>query len=66
MDYRILISPAKNLKKQVFADHDRLSKPHFLKEAQTIHRSLAKYKTQQLGRIIRRGGISGLVRRYLT
>lgn len=52
MDYRILISPAKNLKKQVFADHDRLSKPHFLKEAQTIHRALAKYKTQQLSELM--------------
>jgi len=42
MSYKILISPAKNLRKHVFNDHDRLSVPPFLAEAKLVHRSLAK------------------------
>lgn len=42
MRYKILISPAKNLRKHVFNDHDRLSVPQFLSEAKLVHRSLAK------------------------
>ena len=42
MRYKILISPAKNLRKHVFNDHDRLSVPQFLPEAKLVHRSLAK------------------------
>jgi cytoplasmic iron level regulating protein YaaA (DUF328/UPF0246 family) len=42
MRYKILISPAKNLRKHVFNDHDRLSVPQFLAEAKLVHRSLAK------------------------
>ena len=42
MRYKILISPAKNLRKHVFNDHDRLSVPKFLAEAKLVHRSLAK------------------------
>lgn len=42
MRYKILISPAKNLRKHVFNDHDRLSIPQFLAEAKLVHRSLAK------------------------
>jgi cytoplasmic iron level regulating protein YaaA (DUF328/UPF0246 family) len=42
MSYKILISPAKNLRKHVFNDHDRLSIPPFLAEAKLVHRSLAK------------------------
>lgn len=44
MRYKILISPAKNLRKHVFNDHDRLSVPQFLPEAKLVHRSLAKCK----------------------
>lgn len=42
MRFKILISPAKNLRKHVFNDHDRLSVPQFLAEAKLVHRSLAK------------------------
>lgn len=42
MRYKILISPAKNLRKHVFNDHDRLSVPRFFSEAKLVHRSLAK------------------------
>ncbi|MEY5134014.1 MAG: hypothetical protein RLZZ198_2018 [Bacteroidota bacterium] len=42
MRFKILISPAKNLRKNVFNDHDRLSVPQFLAEAKLVHRSLAK------------------------
>jgi cytoplasmic iron level regulating protein YaaA (DUF328/UPF0246 family) len=42
MRFKILISPAKNLRKHVFNDHDRLSVPPFLAEAKLVHRSLAK------------------------
>lgn len=42
MHFKILLSPAKNLRKQPFADHERLGLPHFLAEAKLVHRSLAK------------------------
>ena len=48
MRYKILISPAKNLRKHVFNDHDRLSVPQFLAEAKLVHRSLAKFNHGEL------------------
>lgn len=48
MSYKILISPAKNLRKHVFNDHDRLSVPPFLAEAKLVHRSLAKCTHEEL------------------
>jgi cytoplasmic iron level regulating protein YaaA (DUF328/UPF0246 family) len=48
MSYKILISPAKNLRKYVFNDHDRLSVPPFLAEAKLVHRSLAKCTHEEL------------------
>ena len=42
MHFKILISPAKNLKKQVFNDQERLSIPQFLSEAKLVHRALSK------------------------
>jgi len=48
MRYKILISPAKNLRKHVFNDHDRLSVPQFLAEAKLVHRSLAKFTHGEL------------------
>jgi cytoplasmic iron level regulating protein YaaA (DUF328/UPF0246 family) len=48
MSYKILISPAKNLRKHVFNDHDRLSVPQFLAEAKLVHRSLAKCTHEEL------------------
>ena len=42
MRYKILISPAKNLRKHAFTDHERLGVPQFIAEAKLVHRSLAK------------------------
>lgn len=48
MKYKILLSPAKNLRKQVYNDVDRLTMPVFMSEAKLIHRALAKYKHKEL------------------
>ena len=48
MEYKILLSPAKNLRKQVYSDVDRLTMPVFMLEAKLIHRALAKCKHKEL------------------
>jgi len=48
MKYKILLSPAKNMKKQLCIDVDRLTIPVFMAEAKLIHRALAKHKHKEL------------------
>ena len=48
MNYKILLSPAKNLKKQPYINMDSLSTPRFMNEAKLIHRALSKMKFQQI------------------
>lgn len=48
MNFKILISPAKNLKKHKLGDVQNVSEPSFLKEAKKIHRSLVKLKQREL------------------
>ena len=48
MKYKILLSPAKNLKKQLCIEVDRLTIPVFMAEAKLIHRALAKHKHKEL------------------
>ncbi|NBP29455.1 MAG: peroxide stress protein YaaA [Flavobacteriia bacterium] len=48
MNYVMLISPAKNLKKQAAIEPERLRSPRFMAEAKLIHRSMAKLKFQHI------------------
>jgi cytoplasmic iron level regulating protein YaaA (DUF328/UPF0246 family) len=48
MKYVMLISPAKNLKKQAAIEPERLLTPRFMAESKLIHRSLAKLKFQHI------------------